>query len=110
MNPGKLDRRVTIQARTYAADGTGGRTETWEDTFDCWAEALAQKPTEIMAAGADRAADERQFRIRYKARLTSGNHRVVYQGAYYNILGITEEGRQDMLLLTCRALQELSHG
>ena len=109
MNPGKMDRRLTIQSRHMVKDSAGGRSESWVDAFQCWAEAVTQKAGERVAAGADRATDERQFRIRYKSGLTSGTHRVLYQLKFYDITGITEEGRRDRMLLTCRALQSLSH-
>jgi SPP1 family predicted phage head-tail adaptor len=109
MNPGKMDRRITVQVRTLTRDAAGGRVESWADTFDCWAEVVSQKPKEGIVADADRSIDDRQFRIRYKAGLTSGTHRVLYQLKFYDILGIEEQGRQDRLLLTCRATQALSH-
>lgn len=31
MNPGKLDRRITIQSRVMSKDATGARVETWAD-------------------------------------------------------------------------------
>lgn len=109
MNPGKMDRRVTIQARTAAKDGAGGREDAWFDLYLCWAEIVTSKAAEAITADADRASEDRQFRIRYKAGLTSGNHRLLYQLKFYDITGIVEEGRRDRLLLTCRALQALDH-
>jgi SPP1 family predicted phage head-tail adaptor len=108
-NPGKLDRRITIQARTLTKDAAGGRVETWADAFDCWAEDVRQIQREAITADADRAVTSRQFRIRYKSGLASGTHRVFYQLKFYDITGITEEGRQHMLLLDCQSLQALTH-
>lgn len=109
MNPGKMDRRVTIQVRTLSKDAASGRVETWADAFQCWAEVVTQKASEGIAADADRSTDERQFRIRYKSGISSGTHRLLYQLRFYDITGITEEGRMDRMLLTCRATQSLSH-
>lgn len=109
MNPGKLDRRITIQSRVMSKDATGARVESWADAFDCWAEIVTQKQAEGLAADADRATDERQFRVRYKAALSSGTHRIIYQLKFYDITGITEEGRQVSQLITARAVQSLTH-
>jgi SPP1 family predicted phage head-tail adaptor len=109
MNPGRMDRRITVQVRTLTKDAAGGRVETWADSFKCWAEVVKQTASEGITADADRSTDERQFRIRYRANIASGTHRILYQLRFYNIEGITEEGRQDRLLVTCRAVQSLTH-
>jgi SPP1 family predicted phage head-tail adaptor len=109
MNPGKMDRRITIQARTLTKDAAGGRVETWADSFLCWAELVKTSQTETVTADADRNIEIRQFRIRYKSGLASGTHRILYQLRFYDITGIDEEGRQDRLLLTCRATQSLTN-
>lgn len=108
MNPGKLNRRLTIQERTLTADGAGGRVETWVDAFDCWGELVAQKQTESQKADSDRNEETTTFRIRYKSGLGSGTHRVLYQLRFFDIRGITEEGIKNTLLLDCRAIQALS--
>lgn len=109
MNPGKMDRRITVQVRTLSKDAAGGRVETWADTFLCWAEVVRAKQTEGIIADADRNTEERQFRIRYRTGIASGTHRIFYQLRFYDITAIEEEGRQDSLLITCRAVQSLTH-
>ena len=108
MNPGRMNRRLTIQSVTTGTDAAGGRTETWADAFDCWGEAVTQKGSEGITSDAERATDRRQFRIRYYAGLAPESHRVLYQLKFYNITGITEEGIKDRLLLDCIATQSLS--
>lgn len=109
MNPGRMDRRITVQVRTLSKDAAGGRTETWADSFKCWAELVKHTAAEGITADADRSTDERQFRIRYRTGLASGTHRILYQLKFYDITAIEEEGRQDRLLLTCRSVQSLTH-
>jgi SPP1 family predicted phage head-tail adaptor len=104
---GKMDRRITVQVRTMTKDSTGGRVETWADSFDCWAEVIVQKQTESEISESDRNADSRQFRIRYKSGLASGTHRILYQLRFYNIKSITEEGRQDRLVIDSVAIQSI---
>ena len=109
-NPGKMDRYIIIQARTLTKDSAGGRVETWTNAFvDVPAELVKTSQTETITADADRNIETRQFRIRYKAGLASGTHRILYQLRFYDITGIDEEGRQDRLLLTCRAVQALTN-
>jgi SPP1 family predicted phage head-tail adaptor len=109
MNPGRMDRRILVQTRTLAKDAAGGRTQTWADAFHCWAEVVRAKQAEGITADADRNTEERQFRIRYRTGIESGTHRILYQLRFYDIVAVDEEGRQDRLLLTCRAVQALSH-
>jgi len=109
VNPGKMDRRITVQVRTLNKDTVGARSESWADVFQCWAEAVTHRQAEGITADADRATDDRQFRIRYKSGIASGTHRILYQLKFYDITGIIEEGRRDRMLLTCRAVQALTH-
>lgn len=107
MNPGKLNRRLTVQSRTYTRDATGGVTETWVDAYSVWAEMISQAQEEKLVASADRNIDTKHFRIRYKTGLASGTHRVLYQLKFYDIEGITDEGIRNTQLLKCRAAQAL---
>lgn len=107
-NPGRMDRRLTVQARTVSKDATGSRVETWADSFECWGESVRQTAREAISANADREHEERQFRIRYKSGISSGSHRVLYQLKFYDITSIIEEGRRDRMLLTCRSVQSLA--
>ena len=109
MNPGKMDRRITVQVRSLSKDAAGGRVESWSDAFQCWAELVSNASNEGVTAGAERSSSDKQFRIRYRSNIESGTHRVLYQLKFYDITGIEEEGRQDRLLLTCRSLQALTH-
>ena len=108
MNAGKMDRKITVQVRTATQDGTGGRVESWADSFDTWAELVQQRATEAVRAAAERTHEILQFRIRYKAGLGAATHRVLYQLRFFNIVSIIEEGRKDKLLLTCESVQAVS--
>jgi SPP1 family predicted phage head-tail adaptor len=106
-NPGKMDRRLQVQVRTYTRDATGGRIETWADSYKVWAELVKSTSKESIASGADRAMGDKVFRIRYRTDIASGTHRILYQLKFYDITGIDEEGRKDRLLVTCRSVQSL---
>ena len=109
MNPGKLDRRITIQHRQLSKDSAGGRVETWVDSAKVWAQVISQTANEAITADADRSTDDRQFRIRHMAGIASGTHRIFYQLRFYDITGIEQEGRRDFLLVSARAIQSLTH-
>lgn len=106
MNPGKLDRRITIQVRTYTRDASNTKVETWANQCSVWAEYVSQRGKESEIAGADRSQENQQFRIRYRS-IAPGTHRIRYSGKTYDIVGIAEEGRQQSLLLDCVSIQAL---
>ena len=107
MNPGKLNRRLTVQVRTYTRDATGGVTEAWADAYSVWAEMLSHAQEEKLVSDADRSIDIKHFRIRYKSGLAAGTHRILYKLKFYDIEGITDEGITVTQLLKCRAAQAL---
>ena len=107
-NIGKMNRRLTFQTRTLTKDAVGGRVETWVDAFKGWAEVIQHKANEAIAADAERSSDERTFRIYYRAAITEGSHRVLYQLKFYDITAVTEEGIKDRMLITCKAIQSLT--
>lgn len=106
-NPGRMNRRLTFQTRTLTRDTTGGRVESWADSFKAWAELVKHDAAEKLLGDSERIDDTKHFRIRWRAGLSAGSHRVLYQLRFYDIQGVTEEGIQDRLLLTCRAVQSL---
>lgn len=109
MNPGRMNRRLTIQARTLTKDSAGGKAETWADSFDCWGELMASKGSEGIAANADRPKRELKFRIRYKSGINAGTHRVLYQLAFYDIEEIIEQGIKDKMIIRCSSIQSLTN-
>ena len=107
MNPGKLNRRVVIQARTTTKDDSGSVVSTWAAHATVWAEVVVQRGREAIIADSDRSQDSRQFRIRYRS-ITSTGYRLLYQLRFYDITGITEEGIKTTLLLDTVATQSLA--
>ena len=99
-NPGKLDRRISIQARTVVRGVAGGAGETYALLDTVWAQKIEEGTREFRAVGATHAEATRAFRIRYRSDVTP-QHRVVFGGVFHDILGTTEEGRSEFLLLAC---------
>lgn len=106
MNPGKLDRRIVLQIRVVSKDTTGSRVETWADSATVWAEFVRQSGKESTLADADRSQDMQQFRIRFR-NINSTDYRIIYRSKFYDITGITEEGRSVGLLLDTVATQSV---
>lgn len=100
VNPGQMDRRITIQQATITRDEMGGEAVSWADQYLLWAEIPKQQGGESLVADGDRASDTRQFRIRYRAGISPTIHRISYQDRIYDIRHIAEEGRGNRLLLT----------
>lgn len=108
MNPGKMDRRITIQKRAMTRDATGSTVETWTDeSRRIFAEKVKYTGSETVISDADRARDFQQWRIRYRD-ITPTEHRIVYQGKTYDISSVIEEGRRDSLLIDSAATQQIS--
>lgn len=104
MDPGQLDRRITIQSRTVTRDETGSRVEKWADLTSVWAKLEKTTADESEIADSERPRQKMTWRIRHMA-IDSTTHRVTHKGKTYEITGITEAGgRQSFLILETYAL------
>lgn len=99
---GKLDRRVTIEQPSVAADAYGGQVTTWTTFKVAWAEVRPIRGAERFEAMAQRAARFEVFRIRYLSGVTP-KMRIVWDGRVYNIRNIAEVGRREGLDLMAEA-------
>lgn len=106
MNPGLLDRRITIERRTITRAATGDAVESWTDWMrDIPARKLHQKfmkaaPRESQQPNEMRL---RQFRVRWWRQdldMTTGDFRIVYEGRIFVLTEIEEVGRREYLDLT----------
>jgi SPP1 family predicted phage head-tail adaptor len=104
-NPGKMNRRITVQQRTFSKGSAGGRVDTWADAFDVWAELVTARTNEAIIANAERERDVKRFRVRYREAFNTGDFRILYRMRFYDLEGIEEEGLKDRMLLTCKSVQ-----
>lgn len=85
-NAGRLDRRITIQRATTAADDHGTPIETWEDVVCCNAalEYPATGSGEVQHDAVHLATTAVVFTIRWRpdVRMTD---RILYDSEYYDI-------------------------
>lgn len=102
IDPGRLDRRITLQSRTTSRDGEGSAIVAFADEDTIWAQKLSETSSEGRRLLAVRAEATIVFRIRYRSSLTS-QHRIYFGGRYYDIVGDpVEEGFRETLLVTAR--------
>jgi len=74
IDPGRFDRRITIQRKSTTQDATyGTEVVTWVTHCSAWAQLLDQLPSkaEGNAGGIDIAARPVRVRMRYQAGITS---------------------------------------
>lgn len=105
MNIGRLDRRITIQRVTRAADSYGELIETWADLATVWASKQDIRGSEFLAAKQTVASIDAKFKIRYLSGLKPTD-RIYYDDKYYDIAGIIELGRKDALEIMASARAE----
>lgn len=105
LNPGALDRRITVQARTETRDDEGGTVVTYADELDLWAQKVTETSSEARRLLSIRSGAEIVFRIRWRSTLTS-SHRIVFDGRTYDIVGDPVEdsahGRHEAMLVAAR--------
>lgn len=101
MNPGRMDRQVTLQRRTTTQNAIGEAIKTWTSLVTVPA---AYKP----APGAEPVNGDKVeaelpvvFTIRYYSGLNPKD-RLTYGGQVYNILAVTEVGRRHLMDIKAR--------
>lgn len=102
---GSLDRRLSIQRLSDGTvDAYNAPTITWETVTTVWAARSDISDAEKLASSQIGSALISRFVIRSStiSRLITSKDRLLYDGAYWNILGIkeTKDGRSRFLELT----------
>lgn len=104
MNPGKLDRRITIQSRAITRDELGAAIGTYADWRTVSAAKEDRGGSESGLAESIRGQTTTVFKIRYLAGLTLA-HRIVYAGAPFDIVSVQEIGRRQYQTVICRFVE-----
>jgi len=114
MRAGPLDRRVVIEKKAPAQDGTGEEVDTWAPVIATGDHAVWMGKRDVRA-GERFAAQQTVAEIDtvFTARWAPGfdeiqpdTHRLVYRGRVYNVQGVTELGRRDGIEIACAARGE----
>lgn len=102
MQPGKYDKKITIEAAAQTRDAHGGVIEGWQSIKEMWAHLRQQSPKEIFAADQVQNLNTAIFIIRYTTGIDAGM-RVVHEGKVYDIQGPPIElGRRNQLQIICQ--------
>jgi SPP1 family predicted phage head-tail adaptor len=110
----RLDRRITLERKTTAQDALGHPVETWSDenrtpplNQQVWANRRDMTAAERFRANQELATLTSVFTIRWRAGVTSGDHRINDDGVIFDIEGGPAEPpntRRQWLELTCTAV------
>jgi SPP1 family predicted phage head-tail adaptor len=104
VQPGKMDRRITVQARTSLNTG-GSVALSYSDKAVVSAEIVNTTSREFRSAGSLRDGATIAFRIWYLPTLTSTD-RILYAGKRYNVVGDPiEEGRKETMLVQAQYVE-----
>lgn len=100
MNPGLLDRLITIQTPTVATDEYGSTGESsWSTLVQCWARVQPQGASESVQADKRQTQGNTLFTIYYRSGVNNRG-RIVYNSENYNITDVQEVGYRQYLQIT----------
>ncbi len=104
-NPGRLDRRVTLQSATTARNTVGDAVATWTNLATVWASKLPTSGGRMFAADAKHYEAALKYRIRHRTDTDAGM-RLVHGDDTYEITAVSEQGRKHYLDLELRAIDQ----
>lgn len=93
MDIGSLNRRITIQYSTRAADSLGGFTLTWADVATVWAALWPVSANETVQSNQQVMTISHRIRIRYRSILRP-SWRIKYGNRYFAIISIINPGER----------------
>lgn len=102
IDPGQLDRPITIQRRTLI-DGPFNQIEVWADHLSTWAMMRRQSEDEEFAANQYYEVRVATFVTNYTDDVTAVD-RLVCEGIIWRILGVGEVGLKHGLEIKCQVL------
>ena len=100
MNPGRLNRRVTLQSQTVSRDSAGQAKPVWTSVATVWAAVLPLRGKEYFESSKMNSEITVRIIIRYRADVRT-SWRVVSGGSAYNIVEIINpaDGRKELQLM-----------
>ena len=102
MQAGKLNRLITIQAKTISHDSFGQAIEVWADDFTTWAGIITSGGGEFYAAQKLNASTTAVFKLRFTERIKVTN-RIQYGNRTFEILSMNEvDAMRTDLFLSCK--------
>jgi head-tail adaptor len=104
-DPGRMDRRVTLQAPAPARDAAGGVLPGWGDIATVSAVRLPQGGSRFYTGEGKHYENTLQYRIRHRPDVEAGA-RLIEGIQIMEIVGVAELGRRHFLELTVRAVDQ----
>ena len=91
LNPGTLNRKITLQVQSNVADEFGQQQQAWRNLRDCWAAIHPASSKEVYVASGFATQLTHVITIRYNAAaLASAGMRVLYNGTSFRIQAISD--------------------
>jgi SPP1 family predicted phage head-tail adaptor len=101
MNPGRLDRKITLQRFTSTKNAIGEALKTWATYAIVPAAIKPQRGGERVNGDKREAADVVTFQVRYYQGVVPKD-RLLYEGVNYDVLNIRESGRRHLMEIDAR--------
>jgi len=105
MDAGRLDRRIVLKRRKSGENGFGEPVDEWTTVATVWAHAAPVSDGERWRAGETLASRINRFTVRYSETAAGLDPRdqIEYDGRTWDIQGIKEIGRRELLEITAAA-------
>jgi len=105
LDAGALDREIVLQTATRSRDETTGEEVlTWDTEETIWAQWMPSSAREVWLARQINSEIAGMYRTYYRDDVYPDVSRIVgHDGRTYDIQGVTEEGRQDGILIAVAA-------
>lgn len=108
MDAGRLDRRIVLKRRKSGVNGFGEPLDEWSTLATVWAHVAPVSDGERWRAGETLAAKLCRFTIRWSQAVAVLDPRdqIEYDGRTWDIQGVKEMARREMLEITAAARAE----
>lgn len=110
MDPGALDRRITLKRASTTTNGFNEPIYTWATLATVWAAVTPVMDGERLRAGETIAMKQSRFTIRWSSTVSSldPRDRLTFDGHEYDVNGVKQIGRRQFLEITATARAEAS--
>ena len=99
IDPGKLDRRITLRSATIAKDSFGEDVRTYSDLANVWAKVdYRGTPKEGEDTEKLTSLNKVRFTVRYRSDVDA-TVKISWGGKTYEIEGVSLEGRERYLII-----------
>jgi SPP1 family predicted phage head-tail adaptor len=92
IDPGELDRKITIQRASGAQDAYGEGLNVWYDLAEVWAKVEWNTKNNSEGEGASQIVQRDVISFTVRHRDVTARDRVKYRDDYYDIEGVAEMG------------------